>query len=295
MNCSTFSPNPRTRGENKQTNKQKNTTTTTSTNERLKCCTYKCLLRRTAVLILMSNNYLQLFHVLVSRCMDDVMICFAWMTSAVLYWDVLHFLARPVERKCYSVEPEDSLRPLFRAIVYSRSLVRNNVYSRQPMALIRQDHLLFTIFFTYRVSINGSCHVSPWLVVPVLYRVVSIFLARLLSRMYHSYSRKTRPYHRSRQLFIQGHGSGDLSIQPVVRARGSTSRSARVWPSCLDPRGGVPWTQKLRPHFPPPPPPLLGTNSYHKSNVLPFEAWRRSEYWVLNINSQSGCRCSKIK
>ena len=39
------------------------------------------------------------------------MICLAWMSSAVLYWAVSRFLARPVERKCYSAEQEDSLRP----------------------------------------------------------------------------------------------------------------------------------------------------------------------------------------
>ena len=55
------------------------------------------------------------------------MIFLAWMSSAVLYWVLSRFLVRPVQRKCYSVEPEDSLRPLFKAIVYSRSWVRNNV------------------------------------------------------------------------------------------------------------------------------------------------------------------------
>ena len=59
--------------------------------------------------------------------MGAAMICLAWMSSAVLYWAVSRFLARPVERKCYSAEQEDSLRPLFEAIVYSRSWVRKNV------------------------------------------------------------------------------------------------------------------------------------------------------------------------
>ena len=62
-----------------------------------------------------------------SRCMGAVMIFLAWMSLAVLYWIVSHFLAGPVERKCYLVEQEDSLRPLFKAIVYTRSWVRNNV------------------------------------------------------------------------------------------------------------------------------------------------------------------------
>ena len=42
----------------------------------------------------------------------------------MLYSVVSHFLARPVERKRYSVEPEDSLRPLLKAI-----WVRNSVNS----------------------------------------------------------------------------------------------------------------------------------------------------------------------
>ena len=39
-----------------------------------------------------------------------------------------------------------------------------------------------------------------------MYGVVSRFLARLLLRKYHPYNRKPRPYHRSKQLFIQGQG-----------------------------------------------------------------------------------------
>ena len=38
----------------------------------------------------------------VFRCMDAAVFCFAWMSSAVLYWIVSRFLARLVERKCYS-------------------------------------------------------------------------------------------------------------------------------------------------------------------------------------------------
>ena len=63
----------------------------------------------------------------VSRYMVAAMFCLVWMSSAVLYWVVSRFLARPVERKCYSVEQEDSLRPLFNAIVYLRSWVRKSV------------------------------------------------------------------------------------------------------------------------------------------------------------------------
>ena len=51
------------------------------------------------------------------------------MSSEVLYRVVSRFLARPVERKCYSAEQEDSLRLLFEAIVYSESWVRKTVKS----------------------------------------------------------------------------------------------------------------------------------------------------------------------
>ena len=37
----------------------------------------------------------------------------------MLYRVVSHFIAIPVERKCHSVEQEDSHRPLFKAIVCS--------------------------------------------------------------------------------------------------------------------------------------------------------------------------------
>ena len=62
--------------------------------------------------------------------MGAAMIYLAWRSSAELHWVVSYFLARPVERKCYSVEPEDLVRPSFKAIVYSRSWVRNSVNRR---------------------------------------------------------------------------------------------------------------------------------------------------------------------
>ena len=67
------------------------------------------------------------FSCAVSRYTGAAMICLAWMSSAVLHWVASRFLARLVERKCYSAEEEDSLRPLFEAIVYSRSWVRKSV------------------------------------------------------------------------------------------------------------------------------------------------------------------------
>ena len=54
-----------------------------------------------------------------------------------------------------------------------------------------------------------------WLSSAVLYRAVSRFLATAFERKYHPDNRKTRSYHCSRQLFIQGHGSGNLSIRLV--------------------------------------------------------------------------------
>ena len=59
--------------------------------------------------------------------MGAAMFCLAWMRSAELYRVASGFLARPVERKCYSVEPVDSPRSVVKEIVYSRSLVRNSV------------------------------------------------------------------------------------------------------------------------------------------------------------------------
>ena len=51
-----------------------------------------------------------------------------------------------------------------------------------------------------------------WLSLAVLYWVVSGFVAGLLLRKYYPYNQKTRTYHCSRQLFIQGHGSENWSI-----------------------------------------------------------------------------------
>ena len=49
------------------------------------------------------------------------------MSSAVLYWVLSRFLARPVERKGCSVEPEDSLRPFFRAFFFFLTVNRPGV------------------------------------------------------------------------------------------------------------------------------------------------------------------------
>ena len=67
------------------------------------------------------------FSIAVSRCIGTAMICFARMSSAVLDRFASCVPARSVERKCYSVEQKDSLRPLLKAIVYSRSWVKNSV------------------------------------------------------------------------------------------------------------------------------------------------------------------------
>ena len=96
----------------------------------------------------------------VSRCMGAAMICLAWMSSAVLYSVVSRFLARPVERKCYSVEPEDSLRPLFKAIVYSRSWVRNSVNSFACFAHC-QDFCLSKFFLLY-LFVAASIRLIGW-------------------------------------------------------------------------------------------------------------------------------------
>ena len=51
-----------------------------------------------------------------------------------------------------------------------------------------------------------------WMSSALLYWVVILFLARLVEWKCYSYNRKARSYHWSRQLFIQGHGSGNLSV-----------------------------------------------------------------------------------
>ena len=52
-----------------------------------------------------------------------------------------------------------------------------------------------------------------WMSSGVLYWVASRFLDRLVWRKCYSYNRKTRSVHCSKQLFIQGHESGNLSMQ----------------------------------------------------------------------------------
>lgn len=77
--------------------------------------------------ILLQTGLVTAFSRAVSHWVGAAMSCLAWTSSAVSYWGVSLFLARPVERKCYWVEPEDSLRELFKAINYSRSWVSNSV------------------------------------------------------------------------------------------------------------------------------------------------------------------------
>ena len=60
-----------------------------------------------------------------------------------------------------------------------------------------------------------------WMNSAVLYRVISRFLASLVERKCHySYSRKTRLYHCSKQLFIQGRGSGKRVNMCIICADG---------------------------------------------------------------------------
>ena len=84
--------------------------------------------------------------------------------------------------------------------------------------------LFFFFCFACRVSTHGRCHVLLWSTeIAVLYQAVSRFLARLFLRRYHTYNRKTRPYCFSRQLFIQGHVSGNLSIAIPTPAPATTA------------------------------------------------------------------------
>ena len=86
----------------------------------------------------------------------------------------------------------------------------------------------------------------------MLYSAVSYFLARLFERKYHPCNWKTPTYH-SEHLFIQGHGSGILSIlllvllvammwRASINLDRSTYRTALQFFSvvcCIRPRGGT--------------------------------------------------------
>ena len=66
------------------------------------------------------------FSCAVFQCMGTAMVCLVWMSSAVLYWIVLRFLARLVKQKCYSYKQkthsEHCSRPLFTQGRGSRNL-----------------------------------------------------------------------------------------------------------------------------------------------------------------------------
>ena len=64
-----------------------------------------------------------------------------------------------------------------------------------------------------------------WMSPAVLYWIVSPFLTRLFESKYHPNNQQTHPYHCSRPLFIQGHGSGNLSTVSEVDKSFSTSIS----------------------------------------------------------------------
>ena len=88
----------------------------------------------------------------VSQCMGGAMFCLAWMSSVVLYWVVSRFLARPVKQL------KDSLIPLFKGMVCSRSWVRRCVNTnccptmlemcQRPLSA-SSDHraLVYNLFF----------------------------------------------------------------------------------------------------------------------------------------------------
>ena len=79
------------------------------------------------------------------------------MISAVLYW-------LPVQRRCYSVEQENSLKPLCKAIVHSRSWVGNSVNTfrtktehkkkkekkKLPFGLLKKKHSVTVIFNVWK-------------------------------------------------------------------------------------------------------------------------------------------------
>ena len=77
-----------------------------------------------------------------------------------------------------------------------------------------------------------------WMSSAVLYWVLSRFLARLVERKCYSYNRMPRSYHCSRQSFIQGHGSGNLSLSTVRKKSPSTQRHVQVERPSLGRGGG---------------------------------------------------------
>ena len=78
----------------------------------------------------------------------------------------------------------------------------------------KKHDLLFTTF-SRAVSryMGATMFCLAWMSSGVLYWVASRFLDRLVWRKCYSYNRKTRSVHCSKQLFIQGHESGNLSMQ----------------------------------------------------------------------------------
>ena len=79
------------------------------------------------------------------------------------------------------------------------------------------------------ISMHWRCHVClVWISSSALYWVASRCLARLFARKNHPYNRKTPPYHYSRRLFIQGHGSGNLSVLQTQNIRSTLLRTKEL-------------------------------------------------------------------
>ena len=83
-------------------------------------------------------------------------------------------------------------------------------------------------------GISTAMYCLAWLRLAGLYWVVLRFLVRLLLWKYYPFNQKTGPYHFLKQLFIQDHGSGILSVEdPMTRAEFMPFNSLASY-TCLD-------------------------------------------------------------
>ena len=103
-----------------------------------------------------------------------------------------------------------------------------------PSFLLGQTmcQIIFTTFSRAVSPFVGAAMIClAWMSSAVFYRVVSRFLARPVERKCYPCDRKTRSDHCSRQLFIQGHGSGNSSIVQLHNCDRNPSEPGREGPT----------------------------------------------------------------
>ena len=88
-------------------------------------------------------------------------------------------------------------------------------------ATVPSTAIISAVQFTFSLAMSqctGTATVGlGWLSLTAWYWHVLNFLDRLFLWKYHPYNRKIPPYHCARPLFIQGHGSGNLSTLVCVK------------------------------------------------------------------------------